>query len=163
MFFHSKRSDNTKNSSSAMKYLTQSLKNKILHCFKRRHCEELCCEQTSQFYICVYIQCRHRRPTDQLHLKFPFPTETDVLVPVFSQSTDIIVVNFIVVLKFPNVAQWTLYQQNPCLPIAVENLSLVCRKGRSKEDLCYYTFDNHLCQYHHSWHESIFHRKGTVP
>ena len=96
-------------------------------------------------------------------LSFLFLAETDVLVAVFSQSTDIVVVNFIVVLKFPNVAQWTLYQQNPCLPIAVENLSLVCRKGRSKEDLCYYTFDNHLCQYHHSWHESTFHRKGTVP
>ena len=30
------------------------LKNKILHCFKRRHCEKLCCERTSQFDICVY-------------------------------------------------------------------------------------------------------------
>ena len=29
------------------------------------------------------------------------PTETDVLVPVFSQSTDVDVVNFVVVLKFP--------------------------------------------------------------
>ena len=31
-------------------------------------------ERTSQFYICVYIQCTRRRP---------IPTETDVLVPVF--------------------------------------------------------------------------------
>ena len=31
------------------------LKNKILHCFKRRHCEKLCCERTSQFYICVIL------------------------------------------------------------------------------------------------------------
>ena len=48
------------------------LKNKILHCFKRRHCEKRCCDRTSEFYICVYIQCRRRRPTDRLHLKFPF-------------------------------------------------------------------------------------------
>ena len=48
------------------------LKNKILHWFKRRHCEKLCCERTSQFYICVYIQWRRRRPTGRLHLKYPF-------------------------------------------------------------------------------------------
>ena len=32
---------------------------------------------------------------------FLFPAETDVLVPVLSQSTDVVVVNFVVVLKFP--------------------------------------------------------------
>ena len=31
-----------------------------------------------------------------------FPAETDVLIPVLSQSTDVVVVNFVVVLKFPN-------------------------------------------------------------
>ena len=31
-----------------------------------------------------------------------FPAETDVLVPVLSRSTDVVVVNFVVVLKFPN-------------------------------------------------------------
>ena len=71
-----------------------------MRCFERRHCEKLCCERTSQFYICVYIQCRRRRPTDRI-LTFLFPAETDVLVPVFSQSTDVVVVNFVVVLKFP--------------------------------------------------------------
>ena len=52
--------------------------------------------------FCVYIQCR-RRPTDRLYLKFPFPAETDVLVPVLvlSGSTDVVVVDFVVVLKFP--------------------------------------------------------------
>ena len=30
-------------------------------------------------------------------LSFLFPAETDVLVPVFSQSTDVVVVNFVVV------------------------------------------------------------------
>ena len=39
-------------------------------------------------------------PTDCI-LSFLFPAETDVLVPVFSQSTDVIVVNFVVVVKFP--------------------------------------------------------------
>ena len=52
-------------------------------------------------FICVYIQCRRRRPTDRLHLSFLFPAETDVLVPVFSQSTGVVVVNFVVVLEFP--------------------------------------------------------------
>ena len=40
-------------------------------------------------------------PTDCI-LSFLFPAETDVLVPVFSQSTDVVVMNFVVVLKFPN-------------------------------------------------------------
>ena len=36
-------------------------------------------------------------------LSFLFPAETHVLVPVLSQSTDVVVVNFVVVLKFPNI------------------------------------------------------------
>ena len=32
-------------------------------------------------------------------LSFLFPTETDVLVPVVSQSTDVVIVNFVVVLS----------------------------------------------------------------
>ena len=91
-----------KNSSSSKK-LEVRLKNKILHCFKRRHCEKLCCERTSQFYICVYIQLRRRRPLTDCILSFLFSAETDVLVPIFSQSTDVVVVNFVVVLKFPNL------------------------------------------------------------
>ena len=41
-------------------------------------------------------------------LSFLFPADTDVLVPVLSQSTDVVVVNFVVVLKFPNIdfKQW---------------------------------------------------------
>ena len=42
-------------------------------------------------------------PTDCI-LSFLFPAQTDVLVPVFSQSTDVVVVNFVVFLKFPIVA-----------------------------------------------------------
>ena len=41
-------------------------------------------------------------PTDRI-LSFLFPAETDVPVPVFSQSTEVVVVNFVVVLKFPIV------------------------------------------------------------
>ena len=39
-------------------------------------------------------------PTDRI-LTYLFRAETDVLVPVFSQSTDVVVVSFVVVLKFP--------------------------------------------------------------
>ena len=91
------------------------LKNKILHCFKRRHSRKLCCERTSQFYVCVYIQCRRRRLTDWLHLNFSFAAETDVLVPVVSQSTDVVVVvNFVVVLKFPVVQHATTIVRLVC-------------------------------------------------
>ena len=38
-------------------------------------------------------------PTDCI-VSFLFPAETDVLDPVFSQSTDVVVENFVVVLKF---------------------------------------------------------------
>ena len=41
------------------------------------------------------------QPADYI-LSFLFHTETDVLVPVFSQSRDVVVVNFVGVLKFPN-------------------------------------------------------------
>ena len=43
------------------------------------------------------------QPNDCI-LTFLFPAETDVLVPFFSQSTDVVVVNFVVVLKFPNIS-----------------------------------------------------------
>ena len=45
-------------------------------------------------------------PTDCI-LSFLFAAETDVLVPVFSQSTDVVVMNFVVVLKFPVVQHAT--------------------------------------------------------
>ena len=52
-------------------------------------------------------------PTDCM-LSFLFPAETDVLVLVFSQSTDVVVVNFVVVLNqnddgyhiFPPKGRW---------------------------------------------------------
>ena len=56
-------------------------------------------------------------PTDCI-LSFLFPAETDVLVPVFSQSTDVVVVNFVVVLKFPIV---TLTQRDSIVAQAVSH------------------------------------------
>ena len=64
--------------------------------------KKLCCERTSQstclFTFSVVVV---DLPIDCI-LSFLFPAETDVLVPVLSQSTDVVVVNFVVVLKFPN-------------------------------------------------------------
>ena len=53
-------------------------------------------------------------PTDCI-LSFLFPAETDVLVPVFSHSTDVVVVNFVVVLKFPVVQHATTIVRSVCL------------------------------------------------
>ena len=47
-------------------------------------------------------------------LSFLFPAETDVLVPVFSQSTNAVVVNFVVVLKFPMYVS-VLFEIATCL------------------------------------------------
>ena len=86
-----------------MKLDVRLKKNKVLHCFKRRHCEKLCCGRTSQFYICVYIQYRRRRPTDRLHLTFPLSRRNRRSRSGFFQSTDVVVLNFVVVLTFPNI------------------------------------------------------------
>ena len=49
-------------------------------------------------------------------LIFLFAAETDVLVPVVSQSTDVVVVvNFVVVLKFPVVQHATTIVRLVCL------------------------------------------------
>ena len=56
-------------------------------------------------------------PTDCIS-SFLFPAETYVLVPVFSQSIDVDVVNFVVVLKFPNdeikLGRYNLKQRVVC-------------------------------------------------
>ena len=72
-----------------------------MRCFKRSHCEKLCCERTSQFtFVFTFSVVVVDLPTDCI-LSFLFPAETDVLVPVFSQTRDVVVVNSVVVLKFP--------------------------------------------------------------
>ena len=103
MYFHSKRSDNTKNFSSSMKLdvrLEQIrscvvLKDAIAKNFVANEHHSF----TSVFTFSVVVV---DLPTDCI-LSFLFPAETDVLVPVLSQSTDVVVVNFVVVLKFPIV------------------------------------------------------------
>ena len=68
----------------------------------------------TRFYICVYVQCRRRRPTYPLLLKFPF-----------SQSTDVVVVNFVVVLKFPNMLKSA---SNKCgfRPTTLKDFKIAC-------------------------------------
>ena len=107
MYFHSKRSDNTKNFSSSIKLdvrLEQIrscivLKDAIAKNFVANEHHSF----TSVFTFSVVVV---DLPTDRI-LTFLFPAETDVLVPVFSQSTDVVVVNFVVVLKFPIFVGWT--------------------------------------------------------
>ena len=72
---------------------------KILHCFKRRHCEKTLSRTNSLFTFSAVVVL----PSDCI-LSSLFPAETDVLVPVLSRSTDVVVVNFVVVLKFPNIS-----------------------------------------------------------
>ena len=53
-------------------------------------------------------------PTDGI-LSFLFAAETDVLVQVFFQSTDVVVINFVVVLKFSVVQHATTIVRLVCL------------------------------------------------
>ena len=53
-------------------------------------------------------------PTDCI-LSFLFAAETDVLVQVSSQSTAVVVMNFVVVLKFPIVQHATIIVRLVCL------------------------------------------------
>ena len=106
MYFHSKRSDNTKNFSSSMKLdvrLEQIrscivLKDAIAKNFVAN--EHHSFTSLFTFSVVVVVVVVVDLPIDCI-LSFLFPAETDVLVPVFSQSTDVVVVNFVVVLKFP--------------------------------------------------------------
>ena len=99
---HPKRSDNRKNFSSSMKLdvrLEQIrscivLKDAIAKNFVANEHHSF----TSVFTFSVVVV---DLSTDCI-LTFLFPAETDVLVPVFSQSTEVVVGNFVVVLKFPN-------------------------------------------------------------
>ena len=114
MYFHSKRSDNTKHFSSSMKLdvrLEQIrscivLKDAIAKNFVANEHHSF----TSVFTFSVVVV---DLPTDCI-LSFLFPAETDVLVPVFSQSTDVVVVNFVVVLKFPSVEIQTIRESGNC-------------------------------------------------
>ena len=102
MLFHSKRSDNRTNSSSSMK-LDVWLK-KIRSCIVLKDAikKNFVANEHHSFTFTLHSVSSSStyRPTDCI-LSFLFLAETDVLVPVFSQSTDVIVVIFLVVLKFP--------------------------------------------------------------
>ena len=74
-------------------------------------------------------------------LSFLFPAETDVLVPVLSQSTDVVVVNFVVVLKFPNNNELTL-----------SNWIRTCytKQELGRSDCCHpFTFDSKITRYYY--------------
>ena len=65
-------------------------------------------------------------PTDCISNSL-FATEKDVLVPVFSQSTDVVVVvNFVVVLKFPVVQHATTIVPLVCLSDQLACFVFVC-------------------------------------
>ena len=104
MFFHSKRSDNRTNSSSSMKLDVRLKKIRSCIVLKDAITKNFVSNEHHSFTFTLHSVSSSStcRPTDRLHLKFPFSrAETDVLVPVFSQSSDVIVVIFLVVLNFP--------------------------------------------------------------
>ena len=71
-------------------------------CFKRRHCENFVANEHHSFsFVFIPSVVVVDLPTYCI-LSFLFSAETEVLVPVFSQSTDVVVVKFVVVLKFTN-------------------------------------------------------------
>ena len=72
-----------------------------MHCFKRH--QFVATEHHSFTFVFTFSVVVVDLPIDCI-LSFLFPAETDVLLPVLSQSTDVVVANFVVVLKFPNVA-----------------------------------------------------------
>ena len=106
-FFHSKRSDNIKNSSSS-KELDVVLKDGIPKNFVTKEHHSFTFVFTFSVVVVVDL------PTDCI-FSFLFAPDTDVLVPVFSQSTDVVVVNFVVVLKFPVVQHATTIVRLVCL------------------------------------------------
>ena len=81
-----------------MKLDVRLKKDKILHCFKQQEKTRknfVANKHRSFTFIFTFIVVVVDLPT-----RF-FPAETDVPVPIFFQSTDVVVVNFVVLLKFP--------------------------------------------------------------
>ena len=104
MFFHLKRSDNTKIFSSSMKLDVRLKKRRSCIVLKDAIAKNFVANEYRSFtFVFTFRVVVVDLPTDCI-LSFLFPAETDVLVPVFSQSSDVVVVNFVVVLKFPNVS-----------------------------------------------------------
>ena len=102
MYFHSKRSDNTKNFSSSMKLDVRLEQIRSCVVLKDAIAKNFVAYEHHSFTsVFTFSVVAVDLPTDCI-LTFLFPAKTDVLVPVFSQSTDVVVVNFVVFLKFPN-------------------------------------------------------------
>ena len=90
-----------------------------MHRFKRRHCEKnfVANEHHSFTFVFTFSVVVVDLPTDYI-LSFLFPAETDVLVAVLCQSTDIVVVNFVVVLKATSLS-------------SVVRVSVICRSKKT--------------------------------
>ena len=57
----------------------------------------------SETFSTSQVEIGRRRLPAGRFLSFPFPAETDVVVPVLPRSIDVVVVSFVVDLKFPNI------------------------------------------------------------
>ena len=95
MYFHSKRSDNTKNFSSSMKLDVRLEQIRSCVVLKDAIAKNFVANEHHSFtFVFTFSVVVVDLPTDCI-LSFLFPAETDVLVPVFSQSTGVVVVNFV--------------------------------------------------------------------
>ena len=100
MFFHSKRSDNIRNFSSSMKLDVRLEQIRSCIVLKDAIAKNFVAKEHQSFtFVFTFTVVVVDLSTDCI-FSFLFAPDTDVLVPVFSQSTDVVVVNFIVVLKF---------------------------------------------------------------
>ena len=112
MYFHLKRSDNTKNFSSSMKLDIRLEQIRSCIVLKDAIAKNFVANEHHSFRsVFTFSVVVVDLPTDCI-LTFLFPAETDVLVPVFSQSTDVVVVNFVGVLKFPNISTYAHCRMN---------------------------------------------------
>ena len=117
MYFHS---DNTKNFSSSMTLDVRLEQIRSCIVLKDAIAKNFVANEHHSFtFVFTFSVVVVDLPTDCI-LSFLFPAETDVLVPLFpsQQSTDVVVVNFVVVLKFPyNSLQTTKLKLMSCRPL----------------------------------------------
>ena len=119
MYLHSKRSDNTKNFSSSMKLDVRLEQIRSYIVLKDAITTNFVANEHHSFtLVFTFSVVVVDLPTDCI-LSFLFPAETDVLVPVLSRSTDVVVVNFVVVLKFP-IIECTKTLDNPGIALFLD-------------------------------------------
>ena len=116
MYFHS---DNTKKFSSSMTLEVRLEKIRSCIVLKDAIAKNFVANEHHSFtFVFTFSVVIVDLPTDCI-LSFLFPAETDVLFPFFSQSTDVVDVNFVVVLKFPsNSLQTTKLNLMSCRPLS---------------------------------------------